>query len=565
MSELVTVFGLYDGGDGDPATGAVAFWPDIAAPNDDPTRVVTQQESVARLRADGSFEIELVASDDPSWRTDESIPYRVDERIPGLDRQRLVFILGPGPVDINTLPDIDPDYDGAVEVPVPGLPGPEGPAGPAGATGPQGAAGPQGPAGPQGATGAQGPAGPQGATGAQGAAGPKGDTGAASTVPGPQGPKGDTGPQGATGPASTVPGPQGPKGDTGAAGAQGPKGDTGAASTVPGPPGPTAVSTDSGNAARLGSDSLIFVPTTGGGGGVTDHGALTGLADDDHPQYVKKAGDAMSGPLTVNADLTAEWASLLYGADFGGFKATNVATGTASMDAVNKGQHDTDLAGKAPTVHTHTQAQSHGSPDTNASPTALHHTLGTGANQAAAGNHNHSGVYDPVGTAASQVTAHEAKADPHPVYATKQYADAALGRDTGWRKITATSPWVPSQGIDGVFIRRVGHVVELSVWGMTRPSDSGSSTLLTVPAGFVPSYAVAGAWPWWDAQAYVTPTAGAWAVTGGGAAINVASYLTGKRVYFTAVWTTVDTWPSTLPGTPATAMAPTILQQGEPQ
>lgn len=23
----------------------------------------------------------------------------------------------------------------------------------------------------------------------------------------------------------------------------------------------------------------------GGGGGVTDHGALTGLADDDHPQY----------------------------------------------------------------------------------------------------------------------------------------------------------------------------------------------------------------------------------------------------------------------------------------
>ncbi len=24
---------------------------------------------------------------------------------------------------------------------------------------------------------------------------------------------------------------------------------------------------------------------SGGGGGVTDHGALTGLADDDHPQY----------------------------------------------------------------------------------------------------------------------------------------------------------------------------------------------------------------------------------------------------------------------------------------
>jgi hypothetical protein len=27
----------------------------------------------------------------------------------------------------------------------------------------------------------------------------------------------------------------------------------------------------------------------GGGGGVTDHGALTGLTDDDHPQYLKNS------------------------------------------------------------------------------------------------------------------------------------------------------------------------------------------------------------------------------------------------------------------------------------
>jgi hypothetical protein len=36
-----------------------------------------------------------------------------------------------------------------------------------------------------------------------------------------------------------------------------------------------------------------------------------------------------------------------------------------------------------------TQANSHASADTDSSPTALHHTLGTGANQAAAGNHTH--------------------------------------------------------------------------------------------------------------------------------------------------------------------------------
>jgi hypothetical protein len=41
------------------------------------------------------------------------------------------------------------------------------------------------------------------------------------------------------------------------------------------------------------------------------------------------------------------------------------------------------------TGHTHTQAESHYSPDTDAAPTSLHHTVGAGANQSAAGNHSH--------------------------------------------------------------------------------------------------------------------------------------------------------------------------------
>lgn len=43
-----------------------------------------------------------------------------------------------------------------------------------------------------------------------------------------------------------------------------------------------------------------YVPLLGGG--VTDHGALTGLGDDDHPQYVKDIGDSMTGTLDVLAD-----------------------------------------------------------------------------------------------------------------------------------------------------------------------------------------------------------------------------------------------------------------------
>ena len=59
------------------------------------------------------------------------------------------------------------------------------------------------------------------------------------------------------------PGPTGPAGPTGATGSQGPQGNPGAAGTpgTPGAPGPSAVSVDAANSARLGSDSLIYVPT----------------------------------------------------------------------------------------------------------------------------------------------------------------------------------------------------------------------------------------------------------------------------------------------------------------
>lgn len=59
-------------------------------------------------------------------------------------------------------------------------------------------------------------------------------------------------------------------------------------------------------------------------------------------------------------------------------------------------QYHTDARGDArysPLAHTHTQAQSHNTPDTDTATTALHHTLGTGANQAAAGSHIHDDRY----------------------------------------------------------------------------------------------------------------------------------------------------------------------------
>lgn len=89
--------------------------------------------------------------------------------------------------------------------------------------------------------------------GPQGEPGLPGPAGADSTVPGPSGDPGPAGPQGEKGEDSTVPGPAGSEGT---AGPEGPAG----------PAGPNAVSADADNTARLGTDNLIYVPASAGGG-----------------------------------------------------------------------------------------------------------------------------------------------------------------------------------------------------------------------------------------------------------------------------------------------------------
>lgn len=66
-------------------------------------------------------------------------------------------------------------------------------------------------------------------------------------------------------------------------------------------------------ALRHGTTSNVVIQGTGapGGGGVTDHGALTGLADDDHPHYLRADGTrALSGNLSVNAGVTIDGVDL---------------------------------------------------------------------------------------------------------------------------------------------------------------------------------------------------------------------------------------------------------------
>ena len=126
-----------------------------------------------------------------------------------------------------------------------------------------------------------------------GVVGPQGPQGIQG-VEGPQGPIGNTGPQG-------LPGNNGADGSQGIQGIQGLKGDTGTAGTngtngVGVPVGGTA-----GQVLSKIDGTNYNTQWVTASGGSSDHGALTGLADDDHTQYHTDArGDARYSLLAHN-------------------------------------------------------------------------------------------------------------------------------------------------------------------------------------------------------------------------------------------------------------------------
>ena len=151
--------------------------------------------------------------------------------------------------------------------------------------------GPMGPTGDAGATGAQGPQGPQGIPGPRGF---QGDPGTDGDPGGPVGPQGPAGPTGSTG-------AQGPQGAPGATGAQGPQG-------APGATGATGSQGPQGPAGADGLGTPATVPPLMDGAAAVGTSPNFARQDHVHPSdtaRVAKAGDTMSGPLTLPGDPTA--------------------------------------------------------------------------------------------------------------------------------------------------------------------------------------------------------------------------------------------------------------------
>lgn len=172
--------------------------------------------------------------------------------------------------------------------------------------GPKGDEGPPGPPGNDGRDGIDGRAGRDGIDGRDGEPGPKGEPGrdGAPGLAGAQGERGEQGPMGPRGPQGP-PGPPGAKGDTGDRGInwRGPwrhgeryepndtveyQGSSWIA-TFSTTAAPGLAARDWDLLAERGKDGPPIVlgggSEGGGGAGVSDHGELTGLGDNDHPQY----------------------------------------------------------------------------------------------------------------------------------------------------------------------------------------------------------------------------------------------------------------------------------------
>lgn len=143
----------------------------------------------------------------------------------------------------------------------------------------------------------------------------------------------------------------------------------------------------------------------------------------------------------------------------------------------------------SPAAHTHLQAQSHGSADTDSSTAAIHHTLGIGANQAAPGNHVHSGYADTshthsgyAATAHNHDTAYATTGHTHNGFATTSH-----NHDTAY----ATA----SHGHNGFATTSHGHtsLSELDISQTFVASSSGSNRAFRVGSdGRVYAYGIDG-------------------------------------------------------------------------
>jgi Domain of unknown function (DUF4082) len=105
MSELVEVHGTFQRADDEPVGGLITFIPMVAAVQDmiDPAATITLGPVQAQLDANGTFSVQVFASDSAGWRMAEPLPYTVLIAVDGYKVSFNAHINLPGPWDVADL------------------------------------------------------------------------------------------------------------------------------------------------------------------------------------------------------------------------------------------------------------------------------------------------------------------------------------------------------------------------------------------------------------------------------------------------------------------------------
>ena len=120
--------------------------------------------------------------------------------------------------------------------------------------------------------------------------------------------------------------------------------------------------------------------------------------------------------------------------------------------------------------------------------------------------------------------------------------DATTGRlaiggiemgDTGWRSVTLENSW---GGV--LYVRRTGKTVHAYAATNLNGTSASSNIYYTLPSGFTAPFTV---------YTEVSLSSGSSVATWANSAINSAYRSTNMR--YSAIWTTTDAWPTSLPGT----------------
>ncbi len=183
-------------------------------------------------------------------------------------------------------------------------------------------------------------------------------------------------------------------------------------------------------------------------------------------------------------------AALTTGVHGAGASTLATAADITTHAALTTGVHGVGAGTVAHLAHTHAgttegvklaQANTHESADTDSATSSLHHTIGTSATQAAAGNHAHAGTYEPADAALQ--THITGTGSPHTAAGVGAEAAGAVSSHAGLVDGTAHSDsGVADPAVSTLTV--VGGAVSVAATVAARRffADNGASTTLTVSA-----------------------------------------------------------------------------------